>query len=142
MDSEEQAIRELIATWLRASKAGDTATVLGLMADDAVFLQPARPAMRGRDAFAAALTKQSGVDIDATAEIQEIRVFGEWAYCWNHLTVIVTPGAAKPLRRAGNVLSVLRKLDGRWVIFRDANMLSAADRPDEDGRIDPAKAAA
>ena len=41
--SDEQAIRKLIATWLSASAAGDTQTVLSLMADDVVFLVPGQP---------------------------------------------------------------------------------------------------
>ena len=32
MQTDEQAIRELVANWLSASKAGDTDTVIGLMA--------------------------------------------------------------------------------------------------------------
>jgi len=127
METEEQAIRDLIDAWLRASKAGDRATVLGLMAEDAVFLQPGQPPLRGRDEFAAAQAKQGDLDIDATAEIQEVRVFGTWAYCWNRLTVVVTPRGGKPIKRSGNVLSVLHKQDGRWMIFRDANMLTTAD---------------
>ena len=127
MDSEEQAIHELIATWLRASKAGDTTTVLGLMTDHVVFLQPGQAPLRGRDAFAATQAKQRSLDIDAKAEIQEVRIFGDWAYCWNQLTVAVTPSGGKPVKRAGSVLSVLRKMDGRWRIFRDANLLTAVD---------------
>jgi len=38
MTDDERAIRELVATWMAASKAGDTATVLSLIADDAVFM--------------------------------------------------------------------------------------------------------
>ena len=127
MDSEEQAIHELIARWLRASKVGDTATVLGLMTDDVVFLQPGQPPLRGRDAFAAAQAKQRGLDIDAKAEIREVRIFGDWAYCWNQLTVAVTPSGGKPVKRAGSVLSVLRKDGGRWRIFRDANLLAVVE---------------
>src|SRR5262249_7864484 len=37
MTDDERAIRELVATWMSASKAGDTETVLSLIADDAVF---------------------------------------------------------------------------------------------------------
>jgi uncharacterized protein (TIGR02246 family) len=40
MTSDERSIRELIATWLDASKVGDTKTVLSLMAEDVVFLVP------------------------------------------------------------------------------------------------------
>lgn len=125
MSTDEQAIRDLVATWLSATTAGDDATVLGLMAEDVVFLLPGQPPMRGRSAFAAAQKGLADVDVDANSEIQEVKVFDDWAYCWNHLTVAITPrngGAA--MKRSGDVLSVLRKQAGQWVIVRDANMLA------------------
>jgi uncharacterized protein (TIGR02246 family) len=88
MELDEQAIRDLIATWLAASKAGDTKTVLSLMADDVVFLVPGQPPMRGKSAFAAAQGALNDLDIDATSEIQEIEVSGDWAYSWTKLTVV------------------------------------------------------
>ena len=128
MSTDEQAIRDLVATWLSASKAGDDATVLSLMAEDVVFLLPGQPPMRGRSAFAAAQKGLADVDVDASGEIQEVKVFGDWAYCWNHLTVTMTPrNGAAPAKRAGDVLSVLRKQAGHWVIVRDANMLAQVE---------------
>src|SRR5512143_3091163 len=125
MSTDEQAIRDLVATWLDASKAGDNETLLGLMADDVVFLLPGQPPMRGRDAFAAAQKGMAELDIDAVSRIQEIRIFGDWAYCWNQLTVTITPrNGGETATRAGDVLSILQKRSGRWVIVRDANMLS------------------
>jgi len=125
---DEQAIRELIDTWLRASKAGDREVVLSLMAEDVVFLQPGQPPMRGRAGFAAAQKAMNDVDIDASSEIQEIRILGDWAYCWNRLTVVVSPrNGGAPIKRAGDVLSLLQKQSGRWVIVRDANMLSRTE---------------
>jgi uncharacterized protein (TIGR02246 family) len=125
MERDEQAIRDLIATWLAASKAGDTKTVLSLMAADVVFLVPGQPPMRGKSAFAAAQGALNDLDIDATSEIQEIEVSGDWAYSWTKLTVVVTPrkGGAS-VKRSGHTLSVLRKQNGAWVLFRDANLLS------------------
>lgn len=61
MQSDEQAIREVVATWLRASAAGDTKTVLSLMTDDVVFLTHGQPPMRGKAAFSslqAGMTQQ------------------------------------------------------------------------------------
>ena len=133
MDSDEQAIRSLVATWMQATADGDLARVLELMADDVVFLGPGRPPMRGKDAFAAATRAMEGKNrIEGTAETKEVRVFGDWAYCWNHLTVTMHPaGSSAPSRLTGPALSVFRKMpDGRWVIFRDANMI-APDRSPE-----------
>lgn len=128
MNADEQAIRDLVANWLSASGDGDVERVLELMDDDVVFLQAGQPTMRGRAAFAAAQQPlQKTHRIEARSEIQEIRVFGDWAYCWNHLDVVLVPLQSGALsRRAGHVLSILhRQGDGTWVLFRDANLMIA-----------------
>jgi uncharacterized protein (TIGR02246 family) len=40
MTDDERAIRELVSTWFIATRNGDLATVLDLMADDVVFMVP------------------------------------------------------------------------------------------------------
>ena len=125
MQRDEEAIRELIATWLRASKAGDTETVLSLMTDDVVFLLPGQAPMRGKAAFAAASGGPRPFAIDGVSEIQEIQVCGELGYVWTKLSVVVTPGEGNvPVERAGYTLSVMRKESGRWLLARDANLLT------------------
>ena len=123
--NDEQAIRDLVTTWLDASKRGDNDKTLSLISDDVVFLTPGHAPMRGKAAFAAAQAGVADFELDATSEIQEIKVLGEWAYIWTHLTVAMIPkrGGA-PLKRAGNTLSILQKQNGSWVIVRDANMLA------------------
>jgi uncharacterized protein (TIGR02246 family) len=125
MQNDEQAVRQLVATWLSATKAGDTEKVLTLMAEDVVFLVPGQPPMRGKAAFAASQSGLQQFHIEATSEIQEIKVFGEWAYLWTKLSVVLTPrkGGAS-IKRTGDTLSILQKQAGAWVIFRDANMLT------------------
>jgi len=129
MDIDEQAIRTLVATWMEATARGDLDEVLELLDDEVVFLGPGRPPMRGKAEFAAATRAAAGQNrIEGTAEVQEVRVFGDWAYCWVELTVTMYPGdGGAPVRRAGPGMSVLRKTQsGRWVTFRDANMLGPA----------------
>ena len=80
------------------------------MTDEVVFLVCGRPPMRGKADFAASQAALAEVDIDATSEIQEIKVLGDWAYVWTRLSVVMTPkkgGDAN--RRAGNTLSILQK---------------------------------
>ena len=128
MESDEEQIRELVQTWMGATKAGDIDTVLSLMADDIVFLIAGQPPMIGKAAFAAAARGQSNKErprFDGRSEIQEIKVLGDWAFMWTKLRVVVTPpGSAKSLTRAGHTLSILKKQNGKWVLARDANMLS------------------
>ena len=49
--NDERAIRDLVATWMEASRAGDAAKVLSLMADDVIFQVPGREPF-GKQEFA------------------------------------------------------------------------------------------
>jgi uncharacterized protein (TIGR02246 family) len=124
MSDDERAIRELIDTWMAASKAGDTATVLSLMTDDVVFMVPGREPF-GKEAFAAAAHDMQGVAIDGRSDIRELKVLGDWAYLRGYLEISVTPPAGNAAQRTGYTLTILHKgTDGRWRLARDANMLT------------------
>ena len=92
MTSDEQEIRDLVATWMSATKAGDIATVLSLMTDDVVFLVAGQQPF-GKQQFAAAMkppaTGAAMPLIDGRSEIQEIQVSGDHAYMWSRLRVEV-----------------------------------------------------
>ncbi|HEY7610339.1 MAG TPA: SgcJ/EcaC family oxidoreductase [Alphaproteobacteria bacterium] len=123
MTDDERAIRDLVETWMAASKAGDTAKVLSLMTDDAVFMVPGR-APFGKEAFAAAAQGQADFEFDGSSDIRELKVLGDWAYLRNYLAVTMTPRGGKPVRRSGHTLTILRKEAGRWLLARDANLLT------------------
>jgi uncharacterized protein (TIGR02246 family) len=133
MERDEEEIRNLVTTWMAATKAGDVETVLSLMADDVVFLASGQPVMR-RAEFAAAAKSMCGPNapqFDGKSEIQEIQICGEWAFMWTTLTVAVTPpGAAQRFTRAGNTLTILKKHGTKWLLARDANLLTTVPRPD------------
>jgi uncharacterized protein (TIGR02246 family) len=123
MTDDERAIRDLVATWMAASQSGDVAAVLGLMADDVVFMVPGREPF-GKDAFAAASQSMKDVRFEGSYDIREIEVLGDWAYLRNHISISITPPGGEPVRRAGYTLSILRKQsDGKWVLARDANLV-------------------
>jgi uncharacterized protein (TIGR02246 family) len=130
MQNDEQQIRDVVATWLAASKAGDIDTVLGLMTDDVVFLVPGRAPMR-RQEFATLSRVPPGAappQIDGRSEIQEVVVSGDVAFMWAKLSVVMTPPGGLPIERAGHTLTVLRRVNGRWLVARDANLLSTVPR--------------
>ena len=129
MPDDKDQIRELLAAWMRATAAGQLGPLLELMDEDVVFLVPGQPPMRGRESFAVAFKfALQHYRIDGRSEIQEIQIAGDMAYCWNRLSVTMTPlPSGAPMQRSGYTLSVLRKkADGRWVLFRDANLLATA----------------
>jgi len=128
--SDEQAIRELVKKWMAASKAGDTATVLSLMADDVMFMVPGREPF-GKEEFTSAAKGMKGMSIEGTSDIQELRVLGDWAWMRNRLQITLTPPKGEPKSRSGYTLTILRKKDdGNWVIARDANLLMPGPNPD------------
>ena len=133
MPSDEDQIRTLADTWQAATRAGDVDTMLGLMTDDAIFLVPGRPPM-GKAEFAELFRVPPGAPrptFESTSEIMEIEMSGDMAYLWSRLSVSVTPpGADEPIERAGHTLTVFRRVDGRWLLARDANLLVVVSRQD------------
>lgn len=109
---------------MQATRAGDTATVLSLMADDVMFMVPGQQPF-GKDAFAASARRMTDMRVDGTCDIQELRVLGDWAYIRNYIEVSVARDGEAPMRRSGYTLTILRKEpDGRWVLVRDANLVT------------------
>jgi len=130
MQSDEEHIRALVSTWMAATQAGDTETVLGLIADDAVFLMPGRPPMY-KSEFAEAMKAQatpSAPSFEGHSDIREITVAGDWAFMWTRLSVTVKPkNGSAPMARDGHTLTVLKKQAGKWLVARDANMLAPSN---------------
>lgn len=127
MSDDEAQIREVVATWMAATKAGDVDTVLSLMSDDALFLIAGQPPMHKADYAVAARAQASGdaPKFEGSSDIREIKVLGDWAFMWQKLTISVTPpNGAPPMTRAGHTLTIFNKQNGKWVLARDANMLA------------------
>ncbi len=123
-DEDTRQIRQLVDSWIAASKAHDLRALMDMMADDVVFMTPGR-APFGKAEFAADGERTKGVAIDARADLQEIEVFGPRAYIRNHVRVEITAPGQAPKRMSGYAMSVLRKeADGRWRIARDANLVT------------------
>lgn len=133
MQTDEQQIRALVDTWIAATKSGDVETVLGLMTEDVVFLVPGKPAMRKSEFAAAARAQATGnaPTFDGSSEIQEVQISGDWAFMWSKLRVVATPpGGGSPTARSGHTLTVFRRQGGRWLLARDANLLTPAPNGD------------
>ena len=131
MQADEMQIRNLVTTWMAATKSGDVETVLDLMSEDVIFLVPGKPPMR-KSGFAAAAKSQAAgkaPTFDGTSEIQEVQVSGDWAFMWSKLTVVATPpGGGHAVTRSGHTLTVFHREGGRWLLARDANLLAPAGK--------------
>lgn len=95
------------------------------MTDDVVFLVAGQSPM-GKAAFASAAESppDERPTFEAESDIKEIYVEGNIGYLWSHLTVTVTPpGGGDSITRSGHTLTIFRKIEGRWLLARDANLL-------------------
>lgn len=135
MQNDEQKIRNLVATWMAATKSGDVKTVLDLMSEDVVFLVPGQPPMHKSDFAAAAKSQAEGKapTFDGTSEIQEVQVAGDWGFMWSKLTVVATPPDGRNrTTRSGHTLTIFHRQGGRWLLARDANLLVTVQETPED----------
>ena len=127
MSIDERQIRDLYATWRNAMLEEDLEAVLALVADDAVFLVPGQPPVRGKQQFAQLFEVARGqFRMEFQSEFDEISLHDGWAYVCSRLAVAMTPkSGGTPVQRAGHTLTILRKRDdGRWAVARDANLLA------------------
>jgi len=130
---DEQQIRQMVDTWLAASKAGDVPTLLNLLADDVLFITPGKEPF-GKEAFAAG--NEQLPEMEPTIDIKEIEVIGDWAWMRSFLRVTFMQPGKDPVRHAGHILTILRKRpDGQWVIKRDANFV-APESGDAETRLE------
>ena len=131
MTDDERAIRDLVQTWMTATKAGDIQTVLSLMTDDVVFMTPGNEPF-GKEVFAttAEQMKDALQVLEGTSEIRELQVLGDWAYLRGYIEITMTmPDGPTPVHRSGYTLTILHKeSDGCWRIARDANLLTAREK--------------
>jgi uncharacterized protein (TIGR02246 family) len=109
---------------MKASETGDVPTILSLMADDVIFMVPGREPF-GKEVFRTTSDAMKNVRLTGTSDIREIKVLGDWAYIRNYIEITITPPNGDEMQRRGYTLSILRKQpDGKWVLWRDANLLS------------------
>jgi uncharacterized protein (TIGR02246 family) len=126
MNADETQIRNVIATWHRATAEGDVDTILTLMSRDVIFLVAGQPPMKGRAAFGKGLRGLLKTHrIVSTGKVRECVVSGTLAFCRTELDVRITALAGgKAMKRAGTALSIFQKQkDGAWVLIRDANLM-------------------
>lgn len=121
--SDENQIRELVATWARASQISDAETLDQLIDPDILFHRPGMEPF-GREGFLDHVRRNAGnVKIEVQAEVVEVHVSGDLAFARTKLDVHVTPAGKETMHRSGYSLGVYRRdPNGSWRLWRDANL--------------------
>jgi uncharacterized protein (TIGR02246 family) len=116
--SEEDvaAIRNLLATYEQAALSGDWDTWSGIWTEDAVYMVPNSPAIRGREAIEASVA--GPVPQEFTVTIDEIDGRGDLAFVRGSFALtMVFEGEAEPVEEAGKSLWIVRQQpDGTWLV--------------------------
>ena len=122
---DERAIRKLTADWLAAVRAKDIPRLSSMVTDDAVFLPPGFPPIRGKQAvetmYQNFFPQFSSVAQDVA--IEEIEVLGDWAFSWGTEKFALVPQAGgSTIEMQGKGMSILkRQPDGSWKFARGIN---------------------
>ena len=109
-------------------EAGDVEALLGLLTPDAVLKLPGSPALVGKAAIGAALTRFHAEASEAVEfRVEEVEVSGDLAYARVTERATITPeGGAPGATLAGMHLAILRRQPtGEWLIARDVSSLDA-----------------
>jgi uncharacterized protein (TIGR02246 family) len=124
---DEEEIRALYAAWIDASRNQDVETLLQFVTEDAVFLAPGQPPIRGKagvkDVFGRAFGRYAA---EQSFAIEELQILGDWAFCWGVDSTVMRPlGGGEEVRARGMGLSLLRKgADGAWRFARGINNMT------------------
>jgi len=125
MTTDEQAIRAVIGEWVRASCAGDVSTMLTLLADDMLFLVPGQPPIGKQEFKAAWEGPMKSAKVATEAEVEEVLVSGDFGFTRTRVAVSITTPDGNTARARGYTMTLFRRQpDGRWVLARDANLLT------------------
>lgn len=130
MSSDEQQIRSFLPEWFDATSRGDIQKLLSMLTDDVLFLTANSPPMNREQFEKNFLEGSKTAKIDCEGEFEEVVVVGDVTYTRGKIQVTVSPNSGgQSMRLAGYTMTVFRKVNGKWLLARDANFLKPMSPP-------------
>jgi uncharacterized protein (TIGR02246 family) len=122
---DKEAIQRLTEEWSAAMRRRDAASLISMITEDAIFLPPGFPPIRGRQAVQAMydLFFPQFSNVEQTVSVEELEVAGEWAFIWGTESLVLAPPAGgPPIEMQGKGMSILRRQqNGSWKFSRGIN---------------------
>ncbi len=117
------AVLTAIAAWESATRTGDRAALMALVADDCVFLAPGMAPMIGRATLESILASYDQLTLEPLFDLRELVISGDWAFAWgrDELTAVVRSSGAVRSATGWAVTILHREQDGRWRFARGIN---------------------
>jgi uncharacterized protein (TIGR02246 family) len=121
-EADVEALKAIYKSWDNALNNRDLEGLVSHYTEDAVRMEPNKPAWVGRQAiragFESAFEQYESIDTSNTAE--DIVVSGEWAIARISGKWTVTPQGGEPIRDSGKAMSLCkRQPDGSWKVVWD-----------------------
>ena len=121
---DAQEIRDLVATWVRATEACDIEAIKPLMDEDILFFTAGHEPFGSETFVQRFIGNVQELCPKVRADVREIEVRGDLAFARTWLQVIITPPGSEPITRTGYTLAVYRRRPGGpWKLWRDANLV-------------------
>lgn len=67
---------------------------------------------------------ESEIQFDGKSEILELKILGDWAFMISNLAVTTNQPDKPSINRSGHTLTIFKKEGGKWLLARDANLLT------------------
>jgi uncharacterized protein (TIGR02246 family) len=120
-----KVITQFFRDYFRAVEAGDPEGIMAHIDTDFVIKWPLGQPIQDRERLRTALASlQQRVRQEVQWEVLEARVLGDWAWVRSTETPTHFPKAGgDPRTFSGSRLTILRKVNGRWLLHRDYSSL-------------------
>ena len=116
------AINKVYHQYAMGLSTGDIDLWMSIWINDGIRMEPDMPAITGKEQIRARM--QSVLDMfkfKMTIDVEEIKVFGDWAFSRGTYKYTMTPKKeGEPYANTGKYLTILeRQADGSWKFARD-----------------------
>jgi ketosteroid isomerase-like protein len=123
--ADQRTIGEFYQAWFESVEAGDAEATLSLLHRDFVIKGPlGSPVSDPKKLLDALVRMHMAVGQEIEWKLEESSVHGDWA--WARVTEVAThipKSGGAPIIYRGSHLSVLRRSQGRWKLYRDQGSL-------------------
>lgn len=120
---EEQTIRKVDVAWSHALQSKDLDKILSNYAEDASFLPPDEPIVRGRENIRQWFARRVAMP-GYSARFTPTKIFvaksGDMAYELGTFRVTLDDGSGKPVEYSGKHLVTWEKVCGRWKVAAES----------------------
>ena len=116
--SEGERLMQVSRDWSNTAATGNVDSILSYWADDAIVMEPGRPALHGKDEIRAMLegaSKVPGFRISWEPLAVSVSESGDMAYLIERSQVTVNDSVGNPQTQSNKAVTIWRKgADGKW----------------------------